>query len=86
MCVLGGGGGQKNRGFVTERRPTASKAYVTCYYTPRGMKYVGVYSFRFSICSFVRTFVRLFIRSFVFPSQGQSSAGRGYTCPTGHFV
>ena len=46
---------------------------------PRHRKYVGLYSFRFSIRPFVRTFVRLFVRtfvhsfvhSFVFPSQGQ---------------
>ena len=63
MENLWGGGGQKNRGFVTERRLTASKAYVTCYYTPRHMKCVGVNSFRFSICSFVHTFIRTFVRS-----------------------
>ena len=28
----------------------------------RHMKYVGVYSFRFSVCPFVRTYVRLFVR------------------------
>ena len=43
---------------------------------PRHTKYVGVYSFRFSvctyICSYVCLFVHLFVRSFVFPSQGQS--------------
>ena len=36
---------------------------------PRHMKYVGVYSFRFSVCSFVHTYVHwyfcLFVRSFV---------------------
>ena len=40
------------------------------------MKYVGVYSFRFSIRPFIPTFVHLlvhsYVRSFVFPSQGQS--------------
>ena len=45
-------------------------------------KYVGVYSFRFSvrplIRSFVRTFVRSFVRSFVFPSQGQSFCVKVY--------
>ena len=41
---------------------------------PRHTKYVGVYSFRFS----VRTFVRLFVRSFVFPSQGQSFCVKVY--------
>ena len=43
---------------------------------PRHTKYVGVYSFRFSVRpfvrSYVRSFVRTFVRSFVFPSQGQS--------------
>ena len=38
---------------------------------PRHTKYVGVYSFRFSVCWFVRTLVRTFVRLFVFPSQGQ---------------
>ena len=32
------------------------------------MKYVGVYSFRFSVCPFVRTYVRSYILSFVFSS------------------
>ena len=34
---------------------------------PRHTKYVGVYSFRFSVSPFVCTY----IRSFIFPSQGQ---------------
>ena len=49
---------------------------------PRHTKYVGVYSFRFSVRlfvrSFVRTFVCSFIRSFVFPSQGQSFCVKVY--------
>ena len=32
---------------------------------PRHTKYVGVYSFRFSVRPFVRTFVRSYVRSFV---------------------
>ena len=43
---------------------------------PRHMKYVGVYSFRFSVrpfvCTYIRSFVHTFVCSFVFPSQGQS--------------
>ena len=42
---------------------------------PRHTKYVGVYSFRFSVHPFVRTYVRLYVRSFVcsfvFLSQGK---------------
>ena len=50
---------------------------------PRHTKYVGVYSFRFSVRSFVRTFVRsfdvrTFVHSFVFPSQGQSFCVKVY--------
>ena len=49
---------------------------------PRHTKYVGVYSFRFSVRPFVRTFVRSyvrsFVRSFVFPSQGQSFCVKVY--------
>ena len=41
---------------------------------PRHTKYVGVYSFRFS----VRLFVCSFVRSFVFPSQGQSFCVKVY--------
>ena len=32
---------------------------------PRHTKYVGVYSFRFSVRPFVRSYVRLFVRSYV---------------------
>ena len=32
---------------------------------PRHTKYVGVYSFRFSVRPFVRSFVRTFVRTFV---------------------
>ena len=62
--------------------------YVTFefYLYPRHTKYVGVYSFRFSVrpfvCSYVRSFVRSyvrsFVRSFVFPSQGQSFCVKVY--------
>ena len=53
---------------------------------PRHTKYVGVYSFRFSVRpfvrsyvrSFVRSFVHTFVRSFVFPSQGQSFCVKVY--------
>ena len=38
------------------------------------MKYVGVYSFCFSVHPFIRSFVR----SFVFPSQGQSFCFKVY--------
>ena len=38
------------------------------------MKYVGVYSFRFS----VRSYICSFVRSFVFPSQGQSFCVKVY--------
>ena len=56
------------------------------FYTQRHTKYVGVYSFRFSVRpfihtygrSFVRSFARSFLRSFVFPSQGQSFCVKGY--------
>ena len=41
---------------------------------PRHTRYVGVYSFRFS----VRSYVRSFVRSFVFPSQGQSFCVKVY--------
>ena len=44
------------------------------YLYPRHTKYVGVYSFRFSVRSFVRTYVR----SFVFLSQGQSFCVKVY--------
>ena len=57
-----------------------------CFLYPRHTKYVGVYSFRFSVrlfvrsyvCSFVRSFVCTFVRSFVFPSQGQSFCVKVY--------
>ena len=46
------------------------------------MKYVGVYSFRFSVRPFVRpsvrTYVRSFVSSFVFPSQGQNFCVKVY--------
>ena len=42
------------------------------------MKYVGVYSFRFSVCPFICLFVRTYVRSFVFPSQGQSFCVKVY--------
>ena len=44
----------------------------------RHTKYVGVYSFHFSVRLFVRTYVCLFIRSFIFPSQGQSFCVKVY--------
>ena len=50
----------------------------TYFLYPRHMKYVGVYSFPFSVRSFVRKFVRTFARSFVFPSQGQSFCVKVY--------
>ena len=51
---------------------------IKCSLYPRHTKYVGVYSFRFSVRSFVRTFVRSYVRSFVFPSQGQSFCVKVY--------
>ena len=58
--------------------------YISLY--PRHTKYVGVYSFRFSVRpfvrsfvrTFVRSFVRTFVRSFVFPSQGESFCVKVY--------
>ena len=44
---------------------------------PRHKKYMGVYSFRFSVRLFVRSYVRSFIL-FVFPSQGQSFCVKVY--------
>ena len=38
---------------------------------PRHTKYVGVYSFRFSVRPFIRSYERSFVRLFIFPSQGQ---------------
>ena len=37
--------------------------YMHCLLYPRHTKYVGVYSFRFSVRPFVRTYVRSFVRS-----------------------
>ena len=49
---------------------------------PRHTKYVGVYSFPFSIrlfvCTYVCLFIRPYVRSFVFPSQGQSFCVKVY--------
>ena len=50
------------------RQGFKSEYCILCYYTPNirsmwGYSYVGVYSFRFSLCPSVRSFIRMFVRS-----------------------
>ena len=63
--------GKRRKAWIKETNKLACHAIVVGYYHftfllyPRHTKYVGVYSFRFSVRPFVRSYVRSFIRSFI---------------------